>query len=577
MLLPLMVCPSCKGGLKPNIKGLQTVLVCLGCDQLTPVVNGFPLFNESDFESEGFTQRRHVLQKKFDDFGAYSTYRENKLARHTIEIYAAFQPFNESSRAIYPFIDTLKSQLQPGQLIIDTWSRTGWSALLLAAFFPDQQVVAIWEKDNSVLGYAGYSYWFAEDRRPANLSIIFLGAEQALPFPDSSAALIHGHDVVHRRPFKYYITDLVRVSDPEGTILLPHIHLSNCEPNPYFPRGGELRHGLEYTEFLTNLLAGEKRTAMVLSEPDLFAQQRPVTLNDAAAGDDYNALIILAVDTYFKAPLSENWLLEFNDNARAVINPLLIVCPFTHQVLLNKSGLGDQLDYLLTRHPIYEDKLKKILPRKLSSLEYTLLLSCELGHTLAEIFSKSKITTTKVKKILLALVQCELISLLPLPAIAIELQNFHTNHHRLSGESFNTAWQRMLDEQPDCILMTFDNAPLSVIEMAALINGWRCYLQLRGNIGQLKITRKSDFSLPLVMACWLENIVVETWPQLQIGASLTFSNTAGEPVQIINEKDEELYWELLEPFLDENLLPFPPEAIINAKVDNQPWQQWYIN
>ncbi|MEH6466929.1 MAG: hypothetical protein V7722_04810, partial [Porticoccus sp.] len=208
-MLTSLVCPNCKELLLEKILDGQQFLSCSTCQLLTPVVNDFVLFTETRAVGGYPTRGVQALQEKFSDIKGYEAYCRSKGQRGVIEIYAAFQPFNESSRAIYPFIDQLKSQLQPSDLIVDTWSRTGWSALLLAALFPDQQVVAIWEGDNSVLGYIGYGYWFAPQRRPENLSVIFLAPDQDLPFFDGSAALIHGHDIVHRRPMPSYLDDLL--------------------------------------------------------------------------------------------------------------------------------------------------------------------------------------------------------------------------------------------------------------------------------------------------------------------------------------------------------------------------------
>jgi hypothetical protein len=45
-----------------------------------------------------------------------------------------FNPFNEANKAFYPFIPYLKKIFKRGDIILDVWSRTGWSHCLLDYF-----------------------------------------------------------------------------------------------------------------------------------------------------------------------------------------------------------------------------------------------------------------------------------------------------------------------------------------------------------------------------------------------------------------------------------------------------------
>jgi hypothetical protein len=82
----------------------------------------------------------------------YELFCRNKF-RKPLFFYALFNPFNEANKAFYPFIPYLKKIFKKGDIILDVWSRTGWSTLL-AGLFPEQKI--IWEGDTDALGYNGF-------------------------------------------------------------------------------------------------------------------------------------------------------------------------------------------------------------------------------------------------------------------------------------------------------------------------------------------------------------------------------------------------------------------------------------
>jgi hypothetical protein len=98
-------------------------------------LNGFPLFDEQQL-----TPIRDFDQKKEQLFGKaqeYVAFLEHKRIKPVFDLYAAFQPFNESTQCIFPLIPLLREVLCPGDLILDLWCRTGWTGELLASFFPN--------------------------------------------------------------------------------------------------------------------------------------------------------------------------------------------------------------------------------------------------------------------------------------------------------------------------------------------------------------------------------------------------------------------------------------------------------
>ncbi len=86
-----------------------------------------------------------------------------KSLKPTVDIYAAFQPFNEAFRSLLPFINQLQDSLSHGDYILNLWDRSGYTTSLLKSLFRDCKVFTVWEGNHDVLGYQGYYYWFGND------------------------------------------------------------------------------------------------------------------------------------------------------------------------------------------------------------------------------------------------------------------------------------------------------------------------------------------------------------------------------------------------------------------------------
>jgi len=575
--LDIFTCIDCKQDLVQTQKSQQHFLYCQCCQLYTPVIEGFPLFTQTSVYCDSLTDTVTQLTKKFSDKQRYENYLESKYQRDIIEVYAAFQPFNESSRAIYPFIDYLQSTVKKGDLIIDSWSRTGWSALLLSSLFPEQQVISFWEGDNSVLGYSGYGYWFSAERLPKNLTIAFLAPEQNFPLKENSVRIIHGHDILHRRPMENHILETLRVTSHDGIIMLPHVHLSNSEPIPYFERGGTIRHGREYKTFCQNTLLNSHLNAMVLSETEIFEAHRPITLKDSADSLEYNGMIIIAPKKLFQQPLTENWLNRNMSDMHIIANPLLSVCYFTRLVSLNSIGKPNQVNYLLDRHPVYKQRLDNALPETITPLQRDILIYSNDHLSLGEISKLLNVEISKVTAAAIALSENEIITLLPVSSAALELQEFHSNHHSVIKNNFSLSLISAIEIKPSTIIMTIDNEPVSLEDLLFLINAWRRYLQLKNDTDCLVLRNENSLAIPLVMACWIENINVESnYTDDQIEMDL-FTNKSTQATTSISfmEGVSNSYWDIIEPFISDDIMPFPLEKQqAKAVVGTEPWYLW---
>ena len=180
-----LACPSCRcsyeqfAEIHTEARIERAILSCPQCRVAVPVVNGFPLFDEARPWAPGSDEAwlGELHKEKFSDQVQYQRFLEEKAQRGTSDLYAAFQPFNESTRALYPLLELLREVLQPGDLILDTWCRTGWSGELLAGLFPQQRIIPLWEGDSNVLGHRGFSHWIGEGRRAAEAKARLRGEE----------------------------------------------------------------------------------------------------------------------------------------------------------------------------------------------------------------------------------------------------------------------------------------------------------------------------------------------------------------------------------------------------------------
>jgi len=327
-----LACPACRTSLTSDTRlatGLPLscgVLSCPDCALHVPVVRGFPLFTEAHLGSVADAHATlPALDAKLAPSPDYLSFMHRRHVRRIPDRYAAFQPFNESTRAFYALLDLARAHLRPGDLILDTWGRTGWSGEMLAAAFPEQHVVSIWEGNFDVLGYMGYAHWLAAGRRAPNHDIVFVPPGGPLPFGDSRFALVHGLDSLHRYAPATFLGDLLRIARDDAPIIFPHVHMANSEPSPYFDRGGLILHGRRHLERLQAARKRQARSAIVMAEVTLFdaGVHGATPLLSEPETPHYNGLVALTPPSWEGAPLRRADLDLAVPGARGVVNPLL--------------------------------------------------------------------------------------------------------------------------------------------------------------------------------------------------------------------------------------------------------------
>jgi hypothetical protein len=542
-------------------------LSCLPCRRFIPVINNFALFTEEVQQPQELPAELLTLFQQ--NSSQYPHYLAQKKARHILEVYAALQPFNEATRVLFPLLTALQQTLKPGDIIIDSWDRSGWHGLLLSALFPQQRIVCIWDSNSSVLGYAGYDWWFSSAKKPANLDVMFLSADTPLPFATESVAFIFAHDVLHRYPFADYPNELERVCQQDGIIIYAHVHLSNSEPTPWFQRGGTLRSSEFYRHFFAEQLQGSHRAARVLSEAALFNLSAGY-LEQAVDEQHYNGTIVIAAEAWL-AQFFGTAHIQLTPDCRCLVNPLLVFEPFNRKISLNQQGLSAQAEYFLARHPCLQARIHLAVQQPLGFSEAELLLAVQSGDSLAEIAAKYAWPINAVLAQAKVLQQRELLLVLPVTPQALALQDFHTNDHRLCPPIFVQFW---LDIAP-CfseLSLTLEGEVLCYQEITQMMQALAAWLVAEKLHQHRKLHINAELTggqrILLLLASWWLGLlpILETKPQ-----------QATEHGYLLNQNQHTCslnqFWPVIEQYLGESVPPMNSAA--NFVSHNQQKIEWH--
>ena len=188
-----------------------------------------------------------IDQLNASELADYEQFCIEKSSRKHVDIYTAFLPFNEATRALHALFPTMK-ELRPKQILV-LWDRSCYLSRLMEAMFPEAKIYTTWEGDHDVLGKKGFAYW-TRSEAPSTPKVTFCNHEKSMPcFEDSSFDLILGMDLLHRIQLGPFFNEIDRLLKPMGGAVFPHVHLSNAQPDPFFERGGVYRSGNDYQDF----------------------------------------------------------------------------------------------------------------------------------------------------------------------------------------------------------------------------------------------------------------------------------------------------------------------------------------
>ena len=425
--------------------------------QLSPLIGKLILFNEIDISSaKKSAKEKRIKTKILNNSHQYEHFLKRKARRPIYDMYASFQPFNEAVKSLYPFLKKLRSTIKKGDVILNLWDRSGWITNLLAGLFPEQEIITTWEGNKDVLGYQGYHFWTKDLN---NLNILFCDLNKPLPLKNDSIAFAVGLDVYHRFDQNLLLSELLRVVQKEGSILFPHVHLSNSEPEPFFERGCKQIHGKDYQAAFKLIDPLHLKNGYVFSEPELFMANDidysdSISIKSAPNTKDYNALIALLPESWKDSALSAFSLKDIENplDSRVLVNQLLNISLHEQLVKIDNSYFDGHMKSFLERHPIYLERIKQLDNYSLTEMTCKLIYLSKSAFTIKEM---SEILQEKEEIILNELEHLEklgLVQVLPISESGISLQNYlMTQEYQIdkSQENLKCLWENAIDSFPN--------------------------------------------------------------------------------------------------------------------------------
>lgn len=554
-----LACPSCQRAYElvahdqEAERIINGYLQCSGCALIIPIVEGFTFFTEPRLHKEqaspaALADMRLML---FGTDSEFERYQQQKNTRNTLEAYAAFQPFNESTRAFTPLIPHITPFLEEGDLILDTWGRTGWSGEWLAGLFPTNRVLSIWEGNSSVLAYRGFRQLLSWQDRAENLDIIFTHPEKPLPIQSQSVGMVYGLDSLHRYSFYPFASEALRVAKPSGSCVFPHIHLTNSEPTPFFERGCNQYHGHDYRNWLDMLCSNTGRRGWVMSEEALFENGETTALEDQSDMHHYNGLILILPD---EDNQTTNPVAALTppppQRVRYLVNPFLRFSPIRSTVSVSQRLHGGEAGHLLMRHPVYHQRLP-ITPLNLNTFDWLAVIHAMQGSSAQTLGEKDPELLRAANR----LSQDEILLPVAVSPAAHRLQRFHSNQLPSSQVSVSAFWAALSSST-----VNQDIPELGVLsgeELFQLASGIAALLKAEGLKagGQLSLRAKSG---PLM--------VLVGFIAASLGATARFVDDHDEHANQLMDKDYAL---------DTPSSGATADSLL-SKLESlhQPWPQW---
>ena len=516
--LDILACPTCRlplhshtpaGALAPL---LEAVLHCPACAIDIPVIQGFALFTEARQGCDA--QMLSALRAQLTPSAEYLSFMHRRHVRRIPDRYAAFQPFNESTRAFYALLDLVREQLQPGDIILDTWGRTGWSGEMLAAAFPQQHVISIWEGNFDVLGYMGYAHWLPAGQRAPNHDIIFLPPGSPMPFRDGTFALIHGLDSLHRYAPLTFAGDMLRIARSDAPIIFPHVHMANSQPAPYFERGGNILHGRSYQQRFDAAQARGERKTLVLSEVTLFDARGQLHGEPDTA--HYNGLVALVPPAWKGAHLRQADLDLALPASRAIVNALLRIDSLNGCAVPDTDALGGLMQDLLLRHPCYAERLVRLGQQTLSAEQLQILFQLGQLRTLEQAAQRLHLPVEYVCQQAKNMVDTELLQMAPISGAMARLQSYYASQivrPLPQEETFEYLWQLLptLYQQRPLLLCGMDDSAFGWAEVELLVPALQRGLRamgVRAGDRVAMLCAQHPEAVLLSWACWRIGAVV---------------------------------------------------------------------
>lgn len=421
--------------------------------RFVPQLGNLSFYNEPDiFLPEELEERSKKISTMLETENQYELFLQQKRRRPVYDIYACFHPFNEATKALYPFLKKLQQHVKKDDVILNLWDRTGWLTSLLAGLFPSQLIVTTWEGNKDVLGYKGFHFWMKESK---NVNILFCDLNEPLPLKDKSVAFSVGIDTFHRFNQSLLLEELTRVVKDDGAIIFPHVHLTNSEPEPYFDRGCKQIHGKDYENVFNYLSQVTDWNGYVFSEPQLFIENDMLNSSNIPVIStpdtiDYNALLAILPKSWADEPLTSFSMKDMKSigEARILVNLLLNIDLNQQIVYVDHTHLGGSVGHLLERHPIYIQRIRNLDNYRLSELVVKVIYLAKLGYTVDEVCTKLGLKQSDLLIELEVLEKLGLLQVLPISYDGIRLQYYLMSQEYItpkSKQNLKALWRHSVE------------------------------------------------------------------------------------------------------------------------------------
>jgi len=536
-------CSGCQHGLRVDITAPANFgyLNCEYCAVYYPVLDGTPYFCEATIAPLLEVNQAQFVEHLIGDRQEYRSFLRQKSQRPNYEPYSAFQPFNESTRALFNLISEIKKHLKAGEPILDLWGRTAWSGEMLAAYFPDNPVYMVWEGNRNVLGYRGYDYWLNTSRRAENLHLVFTDIEKPLPFKTDFFGLVHGLDTFHRYSHNPLVGECLRVSKPSAPLVFPHIHLTNSEPDPYFDRGCKQFHGREYRAYLDKLQEATNRKAYMLSERALFEMTEKQPFADDSLMSHYNALLYIAPEGVEPVELSAcHWpSVVISDDAKVILNPLITFDFNQSTTLINYQAMNGSATEMFERHPIYQKRLESVNPLSLTERQKKICFFMDSAVDVGDLARLTHIDKVELGKELEYLQSKEICTVLAVSKGMHALHKFYSqqvlNEYAQPDVAFRTLWESVLAD-PQHILLNSVSQNIKytsedIQQVVSMVVSKLNALPANGSRRVMLCSEHHVEALIVIWACWLAGFTVV--PVYEQWADTSLQEIANETLPIL--------------------------------------------
>ncbi|HEY9036957.1 MAG TPA: class I adenylate-forming enzyme family protein [Pseudomonadales bacterium] len=351
------------------------------------------------------------------------------------------------------------------------------------------------------------------------------------PAGTGSVRAIHGLDSLHRYDINTFPDECLRVCDPEGLLLFPHIHLSNNEPDPWFERGCLQWHGREWQQFLDARLQHSKRRSWIMAEADLFNAGPSFTLRNDSDTPHYNGFALVADAAHDGRTWPAEPFPGLKADARLLENPLLTIDLDRGTVALDEDIREGSVRYMLDRHPVYRDRLHACLGAQLNEQDVRLLWLARCGFSARELAQRLHQSLDDTLRIARALCEREILHPAPITQAMFDLQMHYGFPQRgqPAADHFAALWQRALpayDNKPMLRSLDddseFDGGDVQQL-VTALRHAFAHHRIASGDIIAVQAQPHVEYLL-LVWAAWLSGITVAAldpdWPTARTEAML---------------------------------------------------------